>query len=324
MFTVLGEALLDMVQPGPGDIYRALPAGGPLNIAVGLRRLGHPTAMMARFSSGALGTRVREFAAANGLDLAASVTAEQQATLAFATVDGQGRATYDFFVRDSADWGWTEAELAAVPASTRAIHTGSLSAALEPGAARIADWWESHARARDVLLSFDPNVRPALAGRREDAVRRVERFVVSSHVVKASDEDLGWLYPDSDPADVVRHWATLGPSLTVLTRGPEGCVGVTAGLIEVALAAPAVAVVGTIGAGDAFQAGLLSGLADADRLSPNGVSALSEHEVRRVLERALDVAGFTCQRAGADPPTRAEYVAYTLSRHSGAGEEGTQ
>ena len=99
MFTVLGEALLDMVQPAPGDTYRALPAGGPLNIAVGLRRLGHPTAMMARFSSGALGSRVREFAEASDLDLSASVTTDQQATLAFATVDEQGRATYDFFVQ---------------------------------------------------------------------------------------------------------------------------------------------------------------------------------------------------------------------------------
>jgi fructokinase len=320
VFTVLGEALLDMVQPAPGDTYRALPAGGPLNIAVGLRRLGHPTAMMARFSSGALGSRVREFAEASDLDLVASVTTDQQATLAFATVDEQGRASYDFFVRESADWGWTEDELAAVPTSTQAIHPGSLATALEPGAGRIADWWESHAEVGDMLLSFDTNVRPALAGRRADAVRRVERFVVSSHVVKASDEDVGWLYPDADPADVVRHWATLGPALTVLTQGPEGCVGVTQGSTEVRIPAPDVSVVDTIGAGDAFQAGLLSGLADAGRLSLDGVAVLTETEVRRVLERALDVAGFTCGRAGANPPTRAEYEAFASGRHSGDGQ----
>src|SRR6478752_2751903 len=85
VFTVLGEALLDMVQPSPGDTYRALPAGGPLNIAVGLRRLGHPTAMMARFSAGAMGSRIHDYAAASDLDLSASVTTDQQPTLAFAT-----------------------------------------------------------------------------------------------------------------------------------------------------------------------------------------------------------------------------------------------
>jgi len=315
VFTVLGEALLDMVQPSPGDTYRALPAGGPLNIAVGLRRLGHTTAMMARFSSGALGMRLRRFALDSGLDLSASVTTDEQATLAFATVDEQGRASYDFFVRDSADWGWTVDELAAVPPATRGIHTGSLATALEPGAGRIVDWWEGQARGGRVLLSFDPNVRPILAGARQTAVRRVERLVSSSHVVKASDEDLGWLYPDLDPADAIRRWARLGPSLAVLTRGPAGCLGVTPDSRDVRIPAPEVAVVDTIGAGDAFQAGLLSGLADAGRLSPRGVSLLSEAVVRRILERALDVAAVTCQRAGANPPTRAEYETFALGRH---------
>lgn len=306
MFTVLGEALLDMVQPRPGDVYRALPAGGPLNIAVGLRRLGHPTAMMARFSSGALGARIRGYAVASDLDLSASVVTDEQATLAFATIDEQGRAGYDFFVRESADWGWTEAELAAVPAATQAIHTGSLATALEPGASRILDWWLAHAATGTVLLSFDPNVRPALAGPRERAAQRVERFVSASHVVKASEEDLGWLYPDHDPADVVRRWAGLGPSLTVLTQGPAGCLGVTSGSVQLSLSTPDIAVVDTIGAGDAFQAGLLSGIADAGRLTPERLSSITEAEARRVLSRALDVAGLTCQRAGADPPTRAE------------------
>jgi fructokinase len=114
----------------------------------------------------------------------------------------------------------------------------------------------------------------------------------------------------------------MGPSLTVLTRGPEGCFGVTSDAVELSIPAPVIAVVDTIGAGDAFQAGLLSGLADSGRLSPDGVSALSEAEVRRVLERALDVAGFTCQRAGANPPTRAEYDAYTRERNGPEREVG--
>jgi fructokinase len=314
VFTVLGEALLDMVQPSPGDTYRALPAGGPLNIAVGLRRLGHPTAMMARFSAGSLSARIRRYAAANDLDLTASVRSDRPATLAFATLDELGRASYDFFVKDASDWGWTEAELAAVPAATQAIHTGSLACGIEPGAGRILDWWTTQAAHGRALLSFDPNIRPALAGPHESAVMRVEAFVAAAHVVKASDEDLGWLYPGLDPVDVVRRWATLGPSLTVLTRGPAGCLAVSAGA-EMALSAPDVAVVDTIGAGDAFQAGLLSGLADVGRLEPDRLASITAPEVRRVLTRALDVAGCTCGRAGADPPTRDEYAAFADRHH---------
>lgn len=309
MFTVIGEALLDMVQPSPGDLYRAFPAGGPLNIAMGLRRMGHPTAMMARFSRGALGRRVREYAADGGLDLSASVDGEQQATVAFATIDGRGCASYDFFVSDTSDWGWSRAELAAFPPESKALHTGSLATALDPGATHIADFWAERFHAGGRLLSFDPNIRPGPMGSREIARERVERFVATSHVVKASDEDLGWLYPGMDPVDAICSWAQAGPALTVLTRGPGGCVGATATGEVLTLGAPAIEVVDTIGAGDAFQAGLLSALADADRLTPTGVASLTSDGVRRVLQRALVVAAMTCGRSGANPPTRAEYEA---------------
>ncbi len=307
MFTVIGEALLDMVQPAPGATYEALPGGGPLNIAVGLHRLGHPTAMMARISSGALGERVRRYALDMDLDLSPSVTTDQHTTLAFASIDDAGRATYDFYTQDTADWSWTADELAALPPATRALHTGSLVTALPPGADRIVGWWKELAERGQVLLSFDPNIRPALAGPREEAVRRVESLVALSHVVKASDEDLGWLYPDADVEDAARRWAQLGPVLVVLTRGPDGCLGLTPSGIEVELPGHRVDVVDTIGAGDAFESGLLSGLADRERLSPSAIAELSAEDVSDVLARALLVSALTCERAGADPPTRAEY-----------------
>lgn len=318
MFTVVGEALLDMVQPEPGDTYRAHPGGGPLNIAVGLRRLGHPTAMMARFSAGALGERVRDYAAGMGLDLSPSVTTDQRATLAFASIDGAGRATYDFYTEGTADWGWSAAELAGLPSQTRAVHTGSLVTALAPGADVVVEWWGELAARGQVLLSFDPNVRPALAGSRADAVRRVERMVAHSHLVKASVEDLGWFYPKVDPVGSVRRWAGLGPSLAVLTRGPDGCVGVSSSGAVVELPAHRVDVVDTIGAGDAFQSGLLSGLADLDRLTPDALAAMTGGDVSAVLERGLLVAALTCGRAGADPPTRDEYDA---ARKASADDE---
>lgn len=314
MFTVLGEALTDMVQPSAGNVYRAMPAGGPLNIAVGLRRLGHPTAMMARFSAGALGERVRRYAVDERLDLSASVVTDEQATLAFATLDESGRASYDFYINGTADWGWTDAELGRVPASSQAVHTGSLAAAVEPGATGISRLWSDLHSVGQVLLSFDPNVRPAIAGARQVAVRRIERLVALSHVVKASDEDLGWLYPDTDPEEAIRGWVGLGPALCVLTRGDEGSLGVTSDLVAVEVAAPQVTPVDTIGAGDAFQAGLLSAIADSGRLSPRTIYALTEDDVQGVLGRAATVAALTCERAGADPPTRAEYESTVVDR----------
>lgn len=309
MFTVIGEALLDLVQPAPGAPYDARPGGGPLNIAVGLRRLGHSTELMARLSRGSLGQVVRRYAEENGLGLAHAVETDELATLAFATLDDQGRATYEFYVEGTTDWGWTVAELTALPAGTQAVHCGSLATAISPGADAILQTVQRVHTDGSALVSFDPNVRPGLVGPRELAVTRVERFVAAAHVVKASEEDLGWLYPDTAALDVLAKWTRSGPALAVLTRGPAGCAGVTAGGAEADVPGIAVDIADTIGAGDAFMAGLLSGLADADCVKPDAVRALSTDDLRAVLERAAVVSALTCERVGADPPTRAEYFA---------------
>ncbi len=307
MFAVIGEALLDMVQPEPGGPFVAQPGGGPLNIAVGLRRLGHPTQMMARFSSGALGSMVRHHAEREHLDLDASVTTDEPTTLAFATLDERGRASYEFYVHGAADWGWTLDELAALPAGVRGVHTGSLAATMAPGSGVLVETWERLRGEGRMLLSFDPNVRPALLGAHDEAVDRVERFVSASHVVKASDEDLSWLYPGEPSTDVLDRWSTLGPQLVVITLGPRGCVACLRGGTPVEAAGRAVDVVDTIGAGDAFESGLLSAIARADRLSPDGLDELSAVDVLALIEHAIDISAFTCSRAGADPPTRADY-----------------
>lgn len=307
MFAVVGEALLDMVQPVPGGAFVAKPGGGPLNIAVGLQRLGHPTALMARLSVGPLGEIVRHHLESNGLDLGACVATSDQTTLAFASLDDQRRASYEFYVRGTADWGWTDGELEALPRQAKAVHTGSVAAFLLPGADALLRLWERCRSAGELLLSFDPNVRSALLGPREGAVRRVERFVSASHVVKASDEDLEWLYPDQSADDVLRRWSTLGPELVVLTRGDAGCSAARSDGSLLEAPGREVDVVDTIGAGDAFESGLLSALADLDGLAPGAVKVLSDDDTVALLDRAIVVSAMTCKREGADPPRRAEY-----------------
>lgn len=309
VFVVIGEALLDMVQPAPGDTFVAKAGGGPLNIAVGLRRLGHPTHMMARFSSGSLGALVRDHAERNGLDLGASVTTDDPTTLAFATLDEHGHASYDFYVDGTADWGWTVDELSALPADARVVHTGSVAAALSPGADALLALWSRLRDETTVVLSFDPNVRPALVGPRPQAVARAEAFVAASHVVKASDEDLGWLYPEEPLRDVLRRWARLGPELVVMTRGADGCLAETRSGLSAELPGERVEVVDTIGAGDSFESGLLSALADGGLLDSEMLGRISSSQLEAVLRRAVTVAAVTCGRAGADPPTRDEYEA---------------
>ncbi len=306
MFAVIGEALLDMVQPAPGETFVAKPGGGPLNIAVGLRRLGHRTAFVGRLSTGPLGEIIRHHIEVNGLDIGDSVSTGDQTTLAFASLDEAGRASYEFYVHGTADWGWTQAELSVLPADAVAVHTGSVAAFLPPGADALLALWERCRSEGELLLSFDPNVRPALVGSRDGAVARVERFVAASHVVKASDEDLGWLYPGTSHIDALRRWADLGPDLVVMTRGAAGCLAVNKSGQTWEMPGLAVQVVDTIGAGDSFASGLLSALADIDHLTPAAVTQVSDDDVTSLLGRAVMASALTCAREGADPPSRAQ------------------
>ncbi len=309
MFTVIGEALLDLVQDEPHGPFVAKPGGGPLNIAVGLARLGHPTQLKARLSHSQLGALLREHATNNDVGTSTCVDTDDQTTLAFAALDDGRQASYEFYVQGTADWGWTSDELADLPLETVALHTGSLTAVMAPGAEALLTLWRRLASEDNLLLSYDPNVRPVLAGPRTSAVERVEDFVASSHVVKASDEDVSWLYPDGGHLDILRKWSTLGPELVVMTRGEAGCIAVKSNGESVELPGIKVEVVDTIGAGDSFEAGLLSGLADARCLAPGAIAEQSVDALAAVLQRAIDVSAMTCGRAGADPPTRARYDA---------------
>ncbi|MEJ7690262.1 MAG: carbohydrate kinase [Nocardioidaceae bacterium] len=309
MSAVIGEVLLDMLQLEPGGPYVAHPGGGPLNVAVGLQRLGHDTSLMARMSTSRLGETVRRYADANGLDLTACVDTDEMLTLAFANVDDEHHTSYDFYVEGTADWAWSDEELTRLPAATTVLHTGSLVTMLAPGAAALARLFTRLRAEGRVLLSFDPNIRPALAGDRADAVSKVESFVACAHVVKASSEDLSWLYPHDDLDAVMGRWLALGPSIVVLTAGKDGCRAVVAGGDTIAVGGESATVVDTIGAGDAFQSGLLSGLLVGGLGSPSALSTITPDQAAAILRRASLVAALTCQRSGADPPSADEYAA---------------
>jgi fructokinase len=307
MFTVIGEAVTDLVeeQRDPGH-FVAHPGGSPLNVAVALARLGHPTALLARLSTGAFGRRLHEHAERNGVRLDHTVSTTEPATLAVVALDAGGDATYDFYVEGTADRLWRPQELATLPSGTEVVHTGSLACFLPPGADVLHARLTRLAADGRTLISYDPNVRRHLIGPDPAAARhRVERFVAVAHVVKASEEDLRILYPGADPLETLHRWHSSGPRLAVLTLGGAGSVAVTAAGV-VRRAADPVDVVDTIGAGDAYTAGLLSALADLRRTAPASLGDLPASVTAAVLARAGLVAALTCARPGADPPGRAE------------------
>jgi len=292
---VIGEGLIDLIRrPGQPDDARV--GGSPLNVAVGLSRLDIPAVLQTRIGCDAHGVLIEDHLADNEVELGPrSITAEPTST-AIATIAEDGSASYEFDI----DWS-----VARGPDLTpRLVHTGSIAAVLEPGASVVLETIE--ALRATATISYDPNVRPQLMGSRESARKRIEEFVEHADVVKASDEDLAWLFPGTAPEDVVRRWLRLGPALVVVTLGAAGAYAAARGA-AVHIPAPPTTVVDTIGAGDSFMAGLLAALSDAGllgRAQAERLRNLDADQVNEVLEFAAGCAAVTVSRPGADPPRR--------------------
>ena len=315
MLTVLGEAVVDLVAEGDRR-FVAHPGGFALNVAVGLGRLGQPVSLAARLSRDTFGELFRAHLADSGADPRHLVDAAEPSTLAVATLDAGGVARYDFWAAGTADWQWSDAELASVvDDDPDVLHTGSLALELEPGAGRIVDLLARLTAGGRTTISYDPNVRMARLGPVEAGRAAVERVVALAHLVKVSAEDLAWLYPGEEPVAAATRWAAAGPELVVVTLGPDGAVALGPDRRAVHRDAPRVEVADTVGAGDAFSAGLLDALAERGALG-RGRAGLAGVDLPAVLDRATLVAALTCTRPGADPPTLAE-VAEAENPHPG-------
>lgn len=299
---MIGEALVDLVPDPAAGGFREAPGGSPFNVAIGLARLGNRTSLMARFADDRYGRLLRSAAGAEGIDLRAAPPAAERATVATAGVDDAGQVTYEFDMDGTADWQWTAAELRALLPGTELLHFGSIASWTPPGGARIADLVGDLRAAGGVLISYDPNVRPSVFGERVRGIQMVERSVRDAHVVKASREDVEWLYPELAPADVAARWSRLGAKLIVVTDGAEGATAHRGTRAPLHRPGRRVTVVDTIGAGDAFTAGLLTGLVRR-RVHRNGrLEGIPDGTLADIVDEAVLVSAITCEREGADPP----------------------
>lgn len=287
---VVGEALVDRVPGRDGD-EAAYPGGSPSNVAVGLSRLRAPVSLLTSWGGDPYGRLLRQHVEGNGVPLLAEPVGPRPTSVATATFDERGSASYDF------DLTWELPEpLPALPPEATGLHTGSIAAVLQPGADQVLRLVEQ-AHTAGLTVSYDPNCRPSLFGPVEVARGRVEQLVAAADVVKVSDEDLAWLYPDEPDEEAAARWLGSGPGLVVVTRGADGCLALT-GRDRVRRPALPTDMVDTVGAGDAFMSGLLDGL----RRAESAPRELSTTDVELVLHRALLVAALATSRAGANPP----------------------
>jgi fructokinase len=297
---VCGEALIDVVQDRDGT-QRATPGGGPFNTARALARLGVPAAFLGRLSTDRSGRELADLLEADGASLELASVGPEPTTIAVAKVDGQGLAEYEFQVEGTSAPNLTTDMLPdRLGSGVGALHLGTLGLVLEPMASTLTDLVHREGGGRLVML--DPNIRAGLAP--DDEYRaRINDVVAHSTIVKASDDDLAWLYPDLSYERAAAAMLTHGVRLVVVTLGAEGAFGAHRDH-RVRVEAVPVHVADTIGAGDAFGAALLAWLYQHDRVGPD--LEMSTDDLRSALAYACLAAGITCSRSGAEPPTTAE------------------
>lgn len=292
--TVIGEALLDVVRRADGSVHAA-PGGSAANVAVTLGRQSVGVRLLTCLGDDEAGETVRAWLADSCV--AVSASDGERTSTAVATLDASGSATYEFDLR------WDPGPLDVAGADI--VHLGSVAALLGPGADEVLS--AARAARAHALLTYDPNVRPALLGDPARHLARIEELVRLADVVKVSDEDLRWMYPAEEALQVAARWQRGGPALVVVTRGGDGAEAVTAGGVRHVAGSP-VTVVDTVGAGDTFMGTLIAGLVTrrfrADARSRLGAVELVE--VDAILAASARAAAVTVSRPGADPPWRSE------------------
>jgi fructokinase len=311
MILVIGEALIDLI--GRGDqSYEAVVGGANANVALALAVRGERQAFLGRISDDGFGRLIRDHLASHGVNLDLAISASEQTSLAVATINEDGVATYSFYLNGTADWGWTPQELPSIEAieqlDVKAIQFGCLGMAIEPGSTVILNWLRQVSTANLLTLSHDLNIRPAIGFRREEELKRVLEINKVSNIIKASDADIMWLY-DADKSaveEIYQAWS-MG-KLLVVTRGAEG-VSIFRDAQRLDVPGFEVKLADTVGAGDTFMAHFLGELYSLDALGDNPQQRLVKMDTKELMSAARyanAASSIVCERVGCNPPTKQE------------------
>jgi fructokinase len=284
--------LIDILPTGP------VVGGGPANTAKALARLGHDVHFIDGISSDAYGQSARAELLRDGVNLDLALTSDKPTCTATVSLDAQGVASYEFLIDGTATFDFHSSWLPdPYRFQPQVLHIGTLVTVIEPGASALYDWAMQVAEFAPIV--FDPNIRPSVQPDRDLYEAAVEKWAALSAVIKVSDDDLAWLFPNQSIDDVANRWINDGVFLVVVTRGANGLVGFTAdGRVEVP--GVKVDVVDTVGAGDTVGAIVV------EAMLSHGLVELRGDILQEVLARAAGAAAITCSRQGAQPPYKHE------------------
>jgi fructokinase len=317
MIIVIGEALIDLIEDkDQAGSYQAVVGGANANVAIALARAEARVQLLARISGDAFGQKIRNRLLENNVGLDYAVLASEPSSLAIASIGNSGGASYSFYVNQTADWFFTPQEL---PESkvlqtigAKALQFGCLTMAMEPGNAVIENWAREFFQNKQLTISHDVNVRPAVGFDANQERIRVERLNAISSIIKASDDDINWLYnlaPGTSVDPIAWDWIAGSDKVVFVTRGSEGVSIYRKDKQRLDVASRKVKVQDTVGAGDTFCANMLAELLKIDALGADPeqkLARVSNQQLVEIARIAGIAASMACEKVGAEPPTRKE------------------
>ncbi len=303
---VLGEALIDFKSTG-SLAFQGFIGGSSLNVATATARLGQVTTFLSQISRDLFGLSLKEHLLNNNIDTDFLLETNAPSTLAFVE-ERNGQAHFTFLGNGAADTLYNPQPRPTLPDTIQFMQFGSISLLSEPTSSSITDIVSQHKNRVTVVL--DPNCRPSLTPDLAGYKTKLESWLKLAHLVKVSDQDLGWLESEKSLEDVARTWLTLGPKAVIITRGEHGSVLYRQNKTNLEIQTPKVNVIDTVGAGDTFTAGLMVGLLEHGHQSASDLETHSDETWLAVMNFAAASAAINCSRAGANPPTRADVATF--------------
>ena len=295
---VCGEALIDLIPRGEQKV--AIVGGGPANTAKALARLGFDSYFIDGISTDSFGGMIKDQLLHDGVNLKYAHYSDKQTCTADVSLDKAGVASYVFTIDGTATFDFTNDWLPD-PQEIKPVvlQIGTLATIVQPAADVLLEWAKRVAKVAPIV--FDPNVRSSVLPDRPKYQEAIAKWAAISEVIKVSEDDLAWLYPEQDQIAIAEEWIKGGSTLVIITKGSYGIIGVTKDDV-VSVPGVKIEVVDTVGAGDTVGAIVVEAIVE------RGLKVITGDVLREVLVRATKAAAITCSRAGANPPTRAEIV----------------
>ncbi|MFH0020368.1 carbohydrate kinase [Pseudomonas fluorescens] len=308
MYLVCGEALFDFFSEDDASglaskvNFKAIAGGSPFNVAVGLRRLGVDSALFGGLSTDYLGRRLQQVLKDEGVRPDYLVEFAAPTTLAMVAVGTNGSPHYSFRGEGCADRQLSAAHPPILGTEVRGLHVGSFSLVVQPIGDALLQLVQRESGQR--LITLDPNVRLNPEPNIELWRERIATLVPLVDLIKVSDEDLSLLYPEQDPQHVIERWLEHRCQIVFLTRGGDGASVFSRQHGHWSVPAASVKIADTVGAGDTFQAALITWLTEHGLDSVEGVQQLAREQIDAMLRFAVQAAALTCSKTGPDLPYR--------------------